>query len=90
MKSWAYVLKIEVAGTSEMLVDTFEDGLHFCTIIVEVAVLLERDTALHPRRTETVHFHAPLVQQTLSSWKFSCIFRYNCVFYNVTLQSCAA
>lgn len=62
MKSWAYVLKREVAGTSEMLVDTFEDGLHFCTSIVEVSVLLEHDAATHTRRTETVHYHATLVQ----------------------------
>jgi len=40
MNSWAYVLKIEVAGASEMLVDTCEDGLHFCTRIVEVSVPL--------------------------------------------------
>ena len=72
-----------------MLVDTFEDGLHFCTSIVEVSVLLEHDAASHPRRTETVHYPATLVQQTLSSLKFSSICRYNCVFYNVTLQSCS-
>jgi hypothetical protein len=61
MKSWAYVLKKEVAGISEMLVDTFEDGLYFCTRIVEVSVLLKHDAALHPRRTEAMHCHAPLV-----------------------------
>lgn len=72
-----------------MLVDTFEDGLPFCTSIVEVSLLLEHDAALHPRRTETVNYHASLVQQTLSSLKFSCISRYSCVLYNVTLQSCA-
>jgi len=37
MKSWAYVLKTEVAGTAEMLLDILEDGLLFCTSVVEVS-----------------------------------------------------
>ena len=67
------------------LVDTYEAGLHFYTSIVEVSVLLEHDPASHHRRTETVHYHAAQVQQTLSSLKFNSIYRYNCVHYNVSL-----
>jgi len=65
-----------------MFVDTFEDGLNFCMSIVEVSVLLEHDAASHRRRTETMHYHATLVQETLSSLKFSSICRYNFVFCN--------
>ena len=78
-----------MACSSEMLVDMYEAGLHlfigFCTSIVEVSVFLGHDAASHPRRIETVHYHAAQVQQTVSSLKVSSICRYNYVYYNVSL-----
>jgi hypothetical protein len=47
------------------------NGFNFCASLVEVSFLVEHDATSHPRRIETVHYHAAQVQQTFSSLKFS-------------------